>query len=75
MMFAIVYIIVFYLFVDAFSNLKKSEFYQSPETLVTNKASSGPSSKAVRPSTSKSNPILVSPRQVSFIIKYVIFGI
>lgn len=50
-------------FADAFSNLKKSEFYQSPETLLKDKISSGPLSKVVRPSTSKSNPILVSPRQ------------
>lgn len=51
---------------DAFGNLKNSEFYKEPNETCRSKASTSGSSKAVRPSGSKSNPILVSPRQVIF---------
>jgi hypothetical protein len=51
---------------EAFGNLKNSEFYKEPDKPCNTKANSSTSSKAVRPSGSKSNPILVSPRQVNF---------
>ena len=51
--------------IDAFGPLKNSDLYEPPEKLK-EKLTAGPSSRAVRPNTSKSNPILVSPRQVSF---------
>jgi hypothetical protein len=55
---------VTFFFSEAFGSLKNSEFYKKPDEACNSKASSGGSSKAVRPSGTKSNPILVSPRQV-----------
>jgi len=55
---------VTFFFSEAFGNLKNSEFYRKPDDVCNNKASTSGSSKAVRPSGTKSNPILVSPRQV-----------
>lgn len=50
-------------FVEAFGSLKNSEFYRKPDEACSSKSGTSGSSKAVRPSGSKSNPILVSPRQ------------
>lgn len=57
-----------FFFSEAFDDLKKSEFYVKADEACTSKASSSSISKAVRPSGTKSNPILVSPRQVNFLL-------
>lgn len=51
---------------EAFGDLKNSEFYKKPDEASSSKATTSGTSKAVRPSGTKSNPILVSPRQVLF---------
>jgi hypothetical protein len=51
---------------EAFGDLKNSEFYKKPDEACSSKATPSGTSKAVRPSGTKSNPILVSPRQVIY---------